>query len=483
MKKFFKSISVALAAIAAGTGIFCTSAFAGADADFSDITWNVNETYENGTTPVVSITSFGQGLKPQNGSAVIVSDPTGVNRTKVLATMYAPGGASGEGYSIDTRFPFGKFAPGEVKAIEFDIYLRKDAYFLFSIRTSKWGWGTQGMLSENGYMTLSKSMSSDGMTSAKWQSSGIYALLSKSKEEQLEQNQIAVDFTNGEWHTIRMVFDTKNKIDYLYLDGEYVGEIAEPFDDTTYFQFTNLSHVDRNETLFYIDNLKMGSVQKVKSVSVFDFSGDKYFEGEQVPRAIKSIDVAFSVAPDESSLSADTVKLLCNGESIEYNVNGFDATTNAYSITPKLLPQKNDKLSVEVSGVKAAAGGEISAYTAEFTVAEGDGAFGILPISFKDSEGNSVNSVGADSVFIDTSFVNTTEKDEKIIVALVAYKDSMMIKAAQRVITVSGNSIYNINEAENALSLSEVSDADSICAMIQSAGEARYPLAEAVWLN
>lgn len=477
MKKFYIKLFVILMALAVSIQIVY------AEDITNEISWNINETYENGGNTVIPINTFHSGLKPQNGNASVVLDPTGEKGGNVLATTYAPNGTSAEGIAIDTRFPFGKFAPGEIKAIEFDIYTTKDAYLLFSVRTAGWGWGTQGLISKNGYVTISKNMSSDGMNVSKWQSSNIYGLLSKSKSELIETGISAADFTSGEWHTVKMVLDTKNKIDYLYLDGSLVGQVAEQFTDATYFQITNLTHVEKNETLFYIDNLKMGSVQKVSRVFVTDFSENSYESGEEIPRDIASVNISFSVPAEEESMTADTVKVLCNGELVEYSVEGFDSKTNTYSIIPKILPKSGDILSVEIADVKAKAGGKIAPYNVDFTVMAGEGSFGILPVSFVDSSGVRVENPGVDEAFVKASFVNTTDLEKKVIICAVAYKDGMMVKVSQNVITVPQNTVYNISESENTLKLTGVLDADRICIMIQNGGDLRYPLTDVVWVE
>lgn len=183
----------------------------------------------------------------------------------------------------------------------------------------------------------------------------------------LKQNEITPSstgngaFTLNEWHHIKTVYDFKNSVAYLYVDGVLVDK-GRAVTSSKYYLQAEYQTMDR--TVYY-DNMKAYFAGYVPSAEIEVYNGENPASVNEVDYNNATFKVTFTERMDSSTLTSDTIKLISQyDEDVECAIAFSDAYT--LMVTPKsaLAPDSEYTFSVKSTDavkIKSGAGLEMDA--------------------------------------------------------------------------------------------------------------------------
>lgn len=171
--------------------------------------------------------------------------------------------------------------------------------------------------------------------------------------------QKIADFSAGEWHHIKTVYDFKNNVMHLYLDGVL---IKKNHNIPAVSYYTEAQYETQGRIIYY-DNMKAYFAGYVPAASVEVYNGETQSALNSVDYNNANFKVIFTERMDSSTLTSDTVKLISQyGEDVECTIAFADPYTMI--VTPKsaLAPDTEYSFSVKSADtvkIKSGAGLEL----------------------------------------------------------------------------------------------------------------------------
>ncbi len=167
------------------------------------------------------------------------------------------------------------------------------------------------------------------------------------------------EFSLDKWHHIKTVYDFKNSVAYLYVDGVLVDK-GRGVTASNYYLQAEYQTMGRT---IYFDNMKAYFAGYTPTASVEVYNGETQSALNSVDYNNASFKVIFTERMDSSTLTSDTVKLTSQyGENVECTIAFADAYT--MTVTPKsaLAPDTEYSFSVKSADtvkIKSGAGLEL----------------------------------------------------------------------------------------------------------------------------
>lgn len=315
--------------------------------------------------------------------------------------------------------------------------------------------------------------------------------LSISDIDRWQADKNAGDFNANEWVNIKIENNAKTHTSKFYVNDTYFNSFVSP-DNFTYMkdlrivQYNTTTNVPVGTEQLYIDNIKVGYEKQednVKNIRFYDSDGNATGPHGVCGRDISGITINFYSEPDETTLTKDNVKLYYGEKEIDYISAGCDGIS--YSIIPKELPQKNDKITVRVSNVETTAGGVISEYSTRVKASDEEGSLSIAEFEFKDDFGNSLSDLTALSAYVNSAIYNTSNKSENIIVSVMGYKGERMayINCIDFDIQPGEVRIFDYSGENSVLNADFIHGCDTVEASILKCDGNRFPLIEKIVLT
>ena len=226
------------------------------------------------------------------------------------------------------------------------------------------------------------------------------------------------------WHKVKVTFDYDNKTVATNVDGAELGT-AYPMsglgiEDGIYaLSFGNTQGGNMWQTHIYLDNVtakltvdKGGA--KVSNIRFVDGKGQKAGVSDSVSTLTEKIEIAFSSAVDESSLTGGITLSDKSGKVISLTNGGFNTDTNTYTAVLDDLMQKDTEYTLTVTGAAS------DDYSVSFKTAA-TGAFDVSKpyINGTIAAGNTIT--------IGIKVLNTTGENKSVTFSYATYSGNQMI--------------------------------------------------------
>ena len=231
------------------------------------------------------------------------------------------------------------------------------------------------------------------------------------------------------WHKVKVTFDYDNKTVATNVDGAELGT-AYPMsglgiEDGIYaLSFGNTQGGNMWQTHIYLDNVtakltvdKGGA--KVSNIRFVDGKGQKAGVSDSVSTLTEKIEIAFSSAVDESSLTGGITLSDKSGKAISLTNGGFNTDTNTYTAILGDLMKKDTEYTLTTSGITSG-GKATDDYSVSFKTAA-TGAFDVsqLYINGTIAAGNTIT--------IGIKVLNTTGENKNVTFSYATYSGNQMI--------------------------------------------------------
>lgn len=230
------------------------------------------------------------------------------------------------------------------------------------------------------------------------------------------------------WHKVKVTFDYDNKTVTTNVDGTELGT-AYPMsglgiEDGIYaLSFGNTQGGNMWQTHIYLDNVtakltvdKGGA--KVSNIRFVDGKGNKSGVSSSVSTLTEKIEIAFSAAVDESTLSNGVTLSDKNGDEIVLT-GSFNGETNVYSATLGDLMKKDTEYTLTAANLTS--GGKlIEDYSVSFKTA----ASGVFDVSKPYINGTIA---AGNTITIGVKVLNTTGENKNVTFSYATYSGNQMI--------------------------------------------------------
>lgn len=239
--------------------------------DSSSEIYGCFDTYENGTTPSVSLNGSNSdiqynsmgGLKPNAGYAEIAEQSNAV-------VLEYSGNANIN--SNTSQIKIGEYADeSNVNVVGLDVFIPSPCGFVFSLLNDEGEQGAQFLISSNGWIgpCYGKDVNISG---------NVDTWINRSLSDVLSDSQFTgAQFDFGKWNNIKLITDIPNRSYYLYLNGILVQTVENAdlqsqsmewnMSSLDSLQITNYSAKDGMKITLYLDNLTVGTVEEFSADS------------------------------------------------------------------------------------------------------------------------------------------------------------------------------------------------------------------------
>lgn len=231
------------------------------------------------------------------------------------------------------------------------------------------------------------------------------------------------------WHKVKVTFDYDNKTVATNVDGAELGT-AYPMsglgiEDGIYaLSFGNTQGGNMWQTHIYLDNVtakltvdKGGA--KVSNIRFVDGKGQKAGVSDSVSTLTEKIEIAFSSAVDESSLTGGITLSDKSGKVISLTNGGFNTDTNTYTAILGDLMKKDTEYTLTTSGITS--GGKA---TDDYSVSFKTAATGAFDVSKPYINGTIA---AGNTITIGIKVLNTTGENKNVTFSYATYSGNQMI--------------------------------------------------------
>lgn len=259
-------------------------------------------------------------------------------------------------------------------------------------------------------------------------------------------------YTANEWVDFKIEFDDLSDKATIYINGKeakaITGKIKSIDNIFGGIRFRGLNELRTAGTpVLLFDDVKTESIvapTTVKEIRFNSISGEAKGPFDTVDKYMENAKIVFSGAVEESSLNYETVELLYDGESAEYD-GIYDAENMTYTIYPDVLPENDAKIEVKLSGVSDIAGNEVKSFSAYIYADSKKPEFIVKKF-------NLTNEINGD-IYADTAIVNTTDEEREVIIALMGYSDNTLTEFSYKKVQIGKNGIFVMNPSKNQVKI------------------------------
>jgi len=294
----------------------------------------------------------------------------------------------------------------------------------------------------------------------------------------------------GEWVNVTAVIDSKSETVTYFVDKEYAGMANWPSNRKgqgyNYYSGMRINPEEmyRDGRKVYFDNYKLGyanveSNKKVTSFRLHDRLLNSYAPGENnVTTDIRSLNISFNEKVGDISAAEIT---LMDADEKTVGISNIKASGEKITADVVGILKKDTQYTIVIKGIKTKEDEEFKTYTNSFkTTAEGE--FVITEFELKDSSGNRISDVSqiaeGESVILNVSAINTTDKDVYLNASLTSYNNSVLSNDETVKIKVNANS--KNSDANTKITVSDIEDLYIVATLTD---EDKKPLENAIELG